>query len=103
MSVVHVNQSNFQQEVIQSSIPVLLDFGASWCTPCKMLSPIMDELGRELEGKVKVCKIDIEEERELAAKFKIMSIPTLVLVRDKNIIRLGEGFKSKKDILKMIQ
>lgn len=103
MSVVHVNQSNFQEEVIQSSVPVLLDFGASWCTPCKMLNPIMDELGKELEGKVKVCKIDIEAERELATKFKIMSIPTLVLVKDKNIIRLGEGFRSKKDILKMIQ
>lgn len=103
MSVVHVSQSNFQEEVIQSSVPVLLDFGASWCTPCKMLSPIIDELGRELEGKVKVCKIDIEAERELATRFKIMSIPTLILVKDRVVVHLGEGFRTKKDILKMIQ
>lgn len=103
MSIVHVTKGNFKEEVTESEIPVLLDFSASWCGPCKMLSPIMDEIGRELEGKIKVCKVDIEEDKELAGQFKIMSIPTLMFIKDKKIIHLGEGFKSKRDILRMIQ
>lgn len=103
MSVVQITKGNFHEEVTESTIPVLLDFSASWCGPCKMLNPIIDEIGKELDGKVKVCKVDIEAEKELATAFKVMSIPALMLVKDKQIIRLGEGFKSKREIMRMIQ
>lgn len=77
MEVLKINQENFQKEVMESSLLVLLDFWASWCGPCMMLSPTVDKLADDLKGKVKVGKINVDEEAELASHFHIMSIPTL--------------------------
>ena len=81
MSVLEVNQSNFEKEVLQSEKPVLVDFYADWCGPCKMLSPIVDEVATENET-IKVCRINIDENEELAVEYGIMSIPTLVVIKN---------------------
>ena len=79
MAVLTITKDNFQQEVLNSNVPVLVDFRASWCGPCKMFSPIVDEFAEENQGKVKVGKINIDEEPDLAAQFRVMSIPTAML------------------------
>ena len=79
MSVVHVTEKNFEAEVLKSSLPVLVDFWAEWCGRCKQLSPIVDELATDLQGKLKVAKLNVDEASELAAQFNIMSIPTLMV------------------------
>lgn len=101
MAVIKVNAENFETEVMQSDKPVLIDFWAEWCGPCKMLSPVVDEIGEEVED-VKICKVNVDEESDLAAKFKVMSIPTLVLMESGKIKETSMGVKSKTAILKMI-
>lgn len=82
MAEITITNDNFQDEVINSSSPVLVDFWAEWCGPCRMVSPIIEELANEYEGKVKVGKINVDEEGELAQQFRIMSIPTIALFKD---------------------
>ena len=82
MEVLTITSKNFEQEVLKSDLPVLLDFWASWCGPCKMMSPIVDEVAKELNGKAKVGKINVDEEPNLASSFNIMSIPTLVVIEN---------------------
>lgn len=80
-NVIHISAANWQTEVMQSAVPVLVDFWAEWCVPCKRIAPILDELATELKGKVKVCKVDIDKNQELAANFHIRSIPTLLVFK----------------------
>ena len=81
MSVINFTTENFEEEVLKSDKPVLLDFWADWCGPCKMMSPVVEELADELEGQVKVGKVNVDEEAALALKYQIMSIPTLVVMK----------------------
>lgn len=100
MSTITLTKNNFSNEV-QSNKPVLIDFWAPWCGPCRMQSPIIDELAEELTDRVKVAKVNVDEERELASAFKVASIPTLVVIKDGEI-KAESGFKSKEAILKML-
>ena len=101
MSVVTVNKSNFEKEVLESDKPVLIDLWAAWCMPCMMLSPTVDALAEELED-VKVCKINVDEERELAQKFNVMSIPMLAVVKDRAVVASTVGVQSRENILKLL-
>lgn len=101
MSAISITKQNFQEEVVQSSKPVLLDFWASWCGPCRMVSPIVEEIAQE-RPDVKVGKINIDEQRELAEQFQIMSIPTLMVVRDGRVVRQAVGARPKNQILSML-
>lgn len=100
MPTLAVNKNNFQKEVLESDRPVLLDFWASWCGPCKSISPIIDEISAE-HPEIKVCKVNIDEERELAEQFNIMSVPTLFLIKDGKVIKQSVGLKPKNQILEM--
>lgn len=102
MSAVNVNQSNFQEEVLQSEKPVLLDFWASWCGPCRMVLPIVEEIARE-NPDIKVCKINVDEEQELANQFNVISIPSLFVIKNGEIVNRSVGAKSKEQILEMVK
>ena len=101
MSALSITKNNFQEEVINSEKPVLLDFWASWCGPCRMVSPIVDEIAQE-RPDVKVCKVSVEEQRELAAAFKVMRIPTLVVMKGGKIINRALGARPKEQILELL-
>ena len=101
MSVITVTKDNFQKEVIQSDKPVLLDFWASWCGPCRMLSPVVDEIARE-RTEIKVGKVNVDDERELAGAFEVMSIPTLVVVSGGKVVSSSVGVRPKRQILDML-
>jgi len=101
MSVV-VNKNNFEEEVIKSDKPVLVDFWASWCGPCKMLLPIVDEIAGE-HPEFKICKVNVDEEPELAEEFNVMSIPTLFVIKDGKVMKHSVGVKSKEEIIAMMQ
>jgi len=102
MSVIKVNEENFEREVLQSDKTVLVDFYADWCGPCKMLSPIVDEVANEVND-VKVCKVNIDEARDLAIKFDIMSIPTLLVFKNGNVVNSSLGLVSKAKIMDLIK
>ena len=101
MAALVVNKSNFQNEVLESDRTVLLDFWASWCGPCKSLSPIIDEISAE-HPEIKVCKVNIDEEQELATQFDIMSVPTLLVIKDGKVVNQSVGIKPKNQILQML-
>ncbi len=101
MSVIRINKDNFQNEVINSSKPVLLDFYADWCGPCRMVSPIVDEIAEE-RADIKVVKINVDEQSELAEKFGIFSIPALVVMKDGKIVNQAVGARPKAQILSML-
>lgn len=101
MAVMHITKSNFETEVMQSEKPVLVDFWAAWCGPCQMLLPIMDEVAEEA-GDVKVCKVNVDDEPELAAQYKVMTIPTLVLIKNGTVLKTIVGVRPKTEILEML-
>ena len=101
MSVTNINKNNFQNEVLNSEKPVLLDFWASWCGPCRMVSPIVDEIAAE-RGDIKVGKVNVDEERELAGQFGVMSIPTLVVIKGGKVVNQMVGARPKSQILAML-
>lgn len=103
MAVVTITNDNFEEEVLACKIPVVLDFWAEWCGPCKMQSPIIDELAAELEGKVKFGKVNVDEEAAMALKYQIMSIPTLVVMHYGIFKSKAIGLQNKEAILDMLK
>ena len=101
MSVMHIQKENFQEEVMNTDRPVLLDFWASWCGPCQMLGPVIDQIADE-QDEVKVCKVNVDEQPELASQFGVMSIPTLVVMKEGKIVNKSVGAKPKEQILAML-
>lgn len=102
MSVITLTKDNFTREVLQSDRPVLVDFWAGWCNPCRVLSPIVDEIADE-QTAVKVGKVNIDEESDLAAQFGVMSIPTLVVMKDGHVVNKSVGVIPKAEVLKMLR
>lgn len=101
MKVLHINKENFHNEVLNSDKPVLLDFFASWCGPCRMVGPILDEIAEERED-IKVCKVDVDQEPELAAQYQVSSIPTLFVIEKGEVVNQSLGAKPKAKILEML-
>ena len=102
MSILTITKDNFEKEVINSDKPVLLDFWAAWCGPCRMVSPVVDEVANEVPG-AKVGKVNVDEQPELAQAFKVMSIPTLAVVRGGKVVKTVVGVRPKAEILKMLE
>ena len=100
--MVILNDENFDKEVLESDLPVLVDFFATWCGPCHMLGPIIEELATELAGKVKVVKVDVDQASQTAEKYQIMSVPTLILFKNGQIAKQMAGFRGKEDLIKEI-
>ncbi len=103
MSIVHLTEKNFDQEVVKSALPVLVDFWAEWCGPCRALTPVIDEIAKELSGKIKVGKVNVDEAQDLAAQFNIMSIPTLLVFKGGKPVDMIVGAVPKDQILKKIK
>ena len=101
MSVLNINKDNFSKEVLNSEKPVLLDFWAPWCGPCRMVGPILEEIARE-RPDVKVCKVNVDEEFDLAGQYKIFSIPTLMVLKDGIVEDKVTGARPKKQLLAML-
>ena len=103
MSEIVLTEQNFENEVAASDIPVLVDFWASWCGPCKMVAPIVSEIAAEYAGKVKVGKVNVDEEPALAGRFGISSIPTLILFKNGQPASVSIGYRPKEELVKMLQ
>ena len=97
-NLIIATESNFNDEVLRSTTPVLVDFWAEWCGPCKMIAPVLDELAAEYDGKVKVAKVNIDEHQNLAAQFRVTAIPTLLLFKNGQVLEQMVGAKSKRDL-----
>lgn len=103
MSALNLTKHNFEQEVLSSGKTVLIDFWAPWCGPCRMVSPVVDEIAQEAAERVKVGKINIDEQPELAQQFGVMSIPTLMVVKSGKVVSSAVGAKPKHMILRMLE
>lgn len=99
---IQINSENFNEEVIESKMPIMVDFFATWCGPCKMLSPIIEQISDEYDGKICVKKVDIDESPDLAQKFEIMSVPMLVFFKDGEVKKRESGFMSKEQLKNII-
>ena len=103
MAIVTLNAENFETEALQCNVPVLVDFWAAWCAPCRMLSPLVEEIASEMEGKAKVGKINVDEESALAVKYGVRSIPTLVVFKNGEVAATSVGVKPKEEILRLLE
>ena len=102
MTELKITSENFEREVIKSNKPVLIDFWAPWCGPCRMLSPTISEIAEEYGDKVKVCKVNVDEQGDLASMFRVSSIPLLVVMKDGKVVNSAVGVRPKSQILKML-
>jgi len=98
LNVINLTQENFAKEVLESSTPILVDFWAEWCGPCKMIAPVLDELAEEYDGKVRIGKVNIDNEQGLAAEYGVRAIPTLLLFQKGQVAEQIVGLKSKRDL-----
>lgn len=98
MAEIKITNENFENEVLKSDIPVLVDFYATWCGPCKMIAPIVEEISEEYEGKIKVGKVDVDEAAELAIAFGVSSIPTIIVFKNGEVHKKAVGYRSKKEL-----
>ncbi len=98
-----ISDANFKSEVIESSMPVLVDFWAPWCGPCKMIAPVLDELAKEYEGKIKIVKLNVDDNQGTATEFGIKGIPTLILFKDGKVLEQTIGAQSKELLKKMVE
>ena len=103
MSEIKITKENFQKEVLESDKTVLLDFFADWCGPCKAQGRILEDLSPKFEGEIKICKCNVDENPELAQAFRVMSIPTLMVVNKGKIVKTSNGFRPKEEIERMLQ
>ena len=103
MAELNFTNSNFKEEVLQSKEPVLVDFWATWCGPCRMMGPVVDELANDYAGKVKVGKVNVDEEPELAQEYGIMSIPTIIIFKEGKIVNQVVGVRTKSDLEAILQ
>lgn len=102
MAVLNITEENFENEVLKSNVPVIIDFYADWCGPCKMMSPIVDEIAEELKEKVKVGKINSDDNMNLAEKYGIMSIPTILVIKEGSVVKTFVGVTDKTTIINEI-
>ncbi|NLY81510.1 MAG: thioredoxin [Clostridiales bacterium] len=102
MSIVHVTKDNFEAEVVNSDVPVLIDFFATWCGPCKMQGPILDELAEEMKD-VKICKIDVDKEPDIARQFGVMSIPTIMVMKKGEVTFKQPGLRQKRELVDLLK
>ena len=103
MKEIEITSANFKKEVLESTIPVLIDFWAPWCAPCRMIAPVIADIAGEMDGKVKVGKVNIDEQENLAREFGVMSIPTLMIFKYGEATETMVGLRSKQDILKLLK
>lgn len=102
MATIHVTKENFDAEVLQSNVPVLVDFWAPWCGPCKMVGPVMEQLSEEFAGKAKIVKIDVDSQGELAVHYKVMSVPTMIIFKNGEIVDQSIGALPKPHFVDML-
>jgi len=103
MALLNITSENFEEEVINSKVPVLIDFWAEWCMPCKMMTLVLEELEKDLKDRAKVGKINIDKELKIATKFGVMSIPTFIVFRDGKVADITVGVQEKENLLKLLQ
>jgi len=103
MSLLHLTDGNFKKEVLESDLPVLVDFWAPWCGPCKMLGPVVEEFAREFKGRLKVAKINIDQDAQTATQYGVMSIPTLLFFKHGKVTEQLVGALSRQELKKKIQ
>ena len=102
MGLINLTDKNFNEEVMDCKIPVLVDFWAEWCGPCRMTGPVIEELALDYEGKVKVGKVNVDENQQTASKYSVMSIPTILLFKNKEIVKTMVGYQTKENFKKQI-
>ena len=102
MSVINLDSKNFEEEVLNAEVPVLIDFWATWCGPCRMMAPVVEEIANEVGEKAKVCKVNIDENKDIAEKYDVMSIPTFLIIKNGKVAATTVGVQPKENIIKLL-